>query len=47
MIKHVITNDVSLRDALQQMNDRRVKFLVIARGKLLREYTLVGPLCIP
>lgn len=29
MIKHVITNDVSLRDALQQMNDRRVKFLVV------------------
>lgn len=29
MKNYVITNDVSLYDALQQMNDRRVKFLVV------------------
>ena len=29
MKKHVIENNVSLRDALQQMNDRKVKFLVV------------------
>ncbi|MBE6877823.1 MAG: CBS domain-containing protein [Ruminococcaceae bacterium] len=29
MTKHVITNNMSLRDALQQMNDCKVKFLVV------------------
>ncbi len=33
MKKHVIRNNVSLRDALQQMNDRRVKFLVVTNSE--------------
>ena len=33
MKKHVIENNVSLRDALQQMNDRKVKFLVVTDGE--------------
>ncbi|MBQ7815943.1 MAG: CBS domain-containing protein [Oscillospiraceae bacterium] len=40
MNKHVITKDTSLYDALQQMNDRKVKFLVVVDS----EYKVVGTL---
>ena len=39
MTKHVITNNLSLRDALQQMNDRKVKFLVVTDGNGKVVYT--------